>query len=78
MQLLNDNFEANESFHQVYRDTIQETLKIIKAVNSKIVETILLQYYLIVCQNPYEEFKDINYDFNTFYEEYENSSLQEI
>lgn len=42
MQLLNDNFEANESFHQVYRDTIQETLKIIKAVNSKIVETILL------------------------------------
>lgn len=69
LSILNNNFEANDTFHMLYRDIIVDNLKNIKAMNSKEVEVNLLTLYLLICQNPYEEFKDINYDFNTFYEE---------
>ncbi|CAD8105724.1 unnamed protein product [Paramecium sonneborni] len=74
----NNNFEANDTFHMLYRDIIVENLKLIKNLNSKETEINLLLLYLLICQNPYEEFKDINYDFNTFYEEIENLNLQEV
>ncbi|CAD8178145.1 unnamed protein product [Paramecium octaurelia] len=78
LSIQNNHFEANDTFHMLYRDVILENLKIIKNLNSKETEANLLILYLTICQNPYEEFKDINYDFNTFYEETENLSLQEI
>ncbi|KAM3132183.1 hypothetical protein pb186bvf_015778 [Paramecium bursaria] len=76
--VINNNFEGNEPFHQIYRDVLQENLKMIRGLNSKEAEIHLLQYYFLVCQNPYEEFKDINYDFNQFYEENENLTYNEI
>ncbi|CAD8189523.1 unnamed protein product [Paramecium pentaurelia] len=78
LSIQNNNFEANDTFHMLYRDIIVENLKIIKNLNSKETEINLLLLYLLICQNPYEEFKDINYDFNTFYEEIENLTLQEV
>ncbi|CAK94087.1 unnamed protein product (macronuclear) [Paramecium tetraurelia] len=78
LSIQNNNFEANDTFHMLYRDIIVENLKNIKNLNSKETEINLLLLYLLICQNPYEEFKDINYDFNTFYEEIENLTLSEV
>ncbi|CAD8092957.1 unnamed protein product [Paramecium sonneborni] len=75
---LNENFEANEIFNVLYRESIIECLKIIKTLASKELQINQLNYYLLIALNPYDEFKDINYDFNIFYEESENYTLQEL
>ncbi|CAK83630.1 unnamed protein product (macronuclear) [Paramecium tetraurelia] len=76
--VLNENFEANEIFNVLFRECIMECLKVVKTLASKQVDINLLNYYLLVSLNPYDEFKDINYDFNTFYEDSENYSFQEL
>ncbi|CAD8171682.1 unnamed protein product [Paramecium octaurelia] len=76
--VLNENFEANEIFNVLFRECIMECLKVVKTLASKQVDINLLNYYLLISLNPYDEFKDINYDFNTFYEDSENYSFQEL
>ncbi|CAD8176241.1 unnamed protein product [Paramecium pentaurelia] len=76
--VLNENFEANEIFNVLYRESIMECLKIVKNLASKQLDINQLNYYLLIALNPYDEFKDINYDFNIFYEDSENYSIQEL
>jgi serine/threonine-protein kinase ULK/ATG1 len=71
LEIVNDEFEATEKFHSIYRDVINENVKLLgKLAATK--ETILLSFYLKICLNPYEHFQNINFDFNKFYEDNEN------
>lgn len=75
LSTLNDTFEANETFNVLYRENVQDCLKFLKTLNSKQVNINLFHYYLLISLNPYDEFKDINYDFNLFYEDSEYYSI---
>ncbi|CAD8072393.1 unnamed protein product [Paramecium primaurelia] len=75
-QVLDVNFDQNSSFQQLYQQVVQECLEIIKSIikQTKEIDSVykdLLQlgWFLVICLNPYLEFKDINMDFNSFYEE---------
>lgn len=41
-------------------------------------EILIIVRYLIVCNNPYLEFKISSFDFNKFYEDIEHVSEDEI
>lgn len=69
---MNNTFDATESFHSIYRDVLQDNMKEIKQSSNKTKHSLLCLFYFNTCLNPYNEFKDINYDFNKFYEENEN------
>ncbi|CAD8087604.1 unnamed protein product [Paramecium primaurelia] len=75
-QVLDVNFDQNNFFQQLYQSVVQEGLDVIKTSikqtkDSDPVYKDLLQlgWFLVICLNPYLEFKDINMDFNQFYEE---------
>ncbi|CAD8122008.1 unnamed protein product [Paramecium sonneborni] len=75
-QVLDVNFDQNPFFQQLYQQVVQESLEIIKATIKQTKETdsvykdlLQLGWFLVICLNPYLEFKDINMDFNQFYEE---------
>lgn len=72
MELYNNNFEATESFHSIYKDILYDNMKEIKLSKNNTKDSLLCLFYLNICLNPYSEFKEINYDFNKFYEENEN------
>ena len=71
-EVMNNNFENNEKFHAIYRECIIEIMKVIKSNEKQTKDTLLCLYYLNICLNPYDSFKEINYDFNKFYEDNEN------
>lgn len=70
MESFNNVFEASETFHLFYRDILEDNLALLKNSNEQQITLLSLNY--AICLNPYEEFKDINFDFNNFYEENEN------
>ena len=77
LEILNNEFEATEKFHSVYRDIINENINILsKHAESK--EMLILLFYLKICLNPYEQFQNINFDFNKFYEDNENLTENEM
>lgn len=78
MEIINHTYEATETFHTVYREVLQENIADIKSLNSNSKNLLLCVHYFSICLNPYEEFRDINYDFNKFYEESENMTEAEL
>jgi serine/threonine-protein kinase ULK/ATG1 len=41
-------------------------------------DALLAIVYFNICLNPYEEFRDISFDFNKFYEDQENLTDAEL
>ncbi|CAD8156173.1 unnamed protein product [Paramecium octaurelia] len=75
-QVLDVNFDYNTFFQQLYQQVIQECLEIIKTSIKQTKDSdpiykdlLLLGWFFVICLDPYLEFKDINMDFNQFYEE---------
>ncbi|CAD8209914.1 unnamed protein product [Paramecium octaurelia] len=75
-QVLDVNFDQNTYFQQLYQQVVQESLETIKIMIKQTKETdssykdlLQLGWFFVICLNPYLEFKDINMDFNQFYEE---------
>jgi hypothetical protein len=77
MTIMDDVFETTESFHIIYRDIIQENLNFFSKLGTN-KDILLLIFYFKICLNPYSLFKKIQFDFNQFYEENENMTLEEI
>lgn len=77
LEILNNEFEATEKFHSIYRDIINENINMLSK-SAPFKETLMLLFYLKICLNPYEQFQNINFDFNKFYEENENLTENEM
>lgn len=55
-----------------------ETLKPLITSGKPDKEILVIARYLIVCNNPYLEFKISSFDFNKFYEDIEHVTEDEI
>lgn len=77
---MNDKFTQDSNFKQVYQHTLAELLSSLKplvtSTNKK--DLLIIVRYIIVCQNPYSEFNNSDFDFNKFYEEIDNCNLESI
>ncbi|CAD8149059.1 unnamed protein product [Paramecium octaurelia] len=73
-----NSIKVNEGFYHLYHEIIGDNIKQIINLKSQEIDINLLILYLSICLNPYEEFKEINFDFDLFYEQTEQHKLNDI
>ncbi|KAL4479582.1 hypothetical protein ABPG72_004178 [Tetrahymena utriculariae] len=79
-EVMNDKLTQDSNFKQVYQQSLAELLNNLKqlapSTNKK--DILIIIRYIIVCQNPYSEFNNSDFDFNKFYEEIDNCQLDQL
>ncbi|EAR96377.2 dual-specificity kinase domain protein (macronuclear) [Tetrahymena thermophila SB210] len=79
--IIDKTFTLDNKFKSIFKATLNEMIETLKPqiINGKPDKEILvIARYLIVCNNPYLEFKISSFDFNKFYEDIEHISEEEI
>jgi len=77
-KILDDKFDKNSLFLEVYMETLNE---VIQSVRQQILEE--RDYYVLakclkVSLNPPQTFEKKDFDFNIFYENMENTDIQDL
>ncbi|CAD8066563.1 unnamed protein product [Paramecium sonneborni] len=78
LNLNETTFKASEVFYNCYREIIGDNINHLLKLQSEEVDINLLILNLSICLNPYEEFKEIYFDFDIFYEVTEQLKFNEI
>ncbi|EGR28262.1 protein kinase domain protein [Ichthyophthirius multifiliis] len=79
LTILNKNFEMDDNFKNNMKKTLQEVKKELKNIISfSEQETLILASLIFICANPYQKFCDIKFDFNKFYEDIENTKIEDL
>lgn len=77
---MNENFAYDQNFKQIYQYTLAELRAVLKPLASTTSkkDLLIILRYIMVCQNPYSEFNNSDFDFNKFYEEIDNCTILSI
>ncbi|CAK88671.1 unnamed protein product (macronuclear) [Paramecium tetraurelia] len=75
-----DKIENVKDFLGQYKQIISKAIETLKAASTNSLGKDIYSgiYYLKICLNPYDFFKQVDFDFNAFYEETENANLDEL
>ncbi|CAD8101885.1 unnamed protein product [Paramecium primaurelia] len=74
----NNSFKIDQGFYHLYHEIIGDNIKELINIKSQAIDYNLLILYLSICLKPYEEFKEITFDFDIFYEQTEQQKLNDI